>query len=82
MKVLKESYPYRFVESDARDAGWIEKYNYITKRYSKMYECDSSRQLLTAMEDIEYCKWLDPAGVPCYRQNRGDSVCHPSRRPK
>jgi hypothetical protein len=23
-------------------------------------------QLLTAMEDFEYTKWLDPEGVPCY----------------
>jgi len=23
-------------------------------------------QLTTAMEDFEYTKWLDPAGVPCY----------------
>jgi hypothetical protein len=22
--------------------------------------------LLTAMEDFEYTKWLDPATVPCY----------------
>ena len=80
MKVLKESYPYRFIESDAGDAGWIEKYNYITKRYSKMYECDSSLQLLTAMEDLEYTKWLDPEGVPCYRKNRGDSVISPYNR--
>ena len=42
-----------------------------------MYECDSSRQLVTAMEDIEYCRWLDPEGVPCYRQGRGDVVKSP-----
>jgi hypothetical protein len=23
-------------------------------------------QLTYAMEDFEYTKWLDPAGVPCY----------------
>ena len=74
MKILMESYPYRFVENDKRDAGWIEKYNWVTKRYSKMYECDCPLQLTTAMEDLEYCKWLDPEGVACYRQQRGDSV--------
>ena len=76
--ILGEHYPYRFVEE--KDRGYIEKYNYMTKRYHIMYECDSALQLVTALEDIEYCKWLDPEGVPCYRKNRGDSVCHPSRR--
>jgi len=23
-------------------------------------------QLKTAIDDFEYTKWLDPAGVPCY----------------
>ena len=31
-----------------------------------MYECDSQLQLMTAIEDPEYPKWLDPEGVPCY----------------
>lgn len=39
-----------------------------------MYECDSPLQLMTAMEDVEYTKWLDPEGVPCYRDTRGDVV--------
>ena len=80
MKVLLEHYPYRFVENDQGDAGWIEKYNYNTKRYFKMYECESTLQMATAMEDVEYVKWLDPDGVACYRKNRGDSVCNPSLR--
>ena len=77
MKILHETYPYRFCENDDSSSGWIEKFNLITKRYSKMYECDSSRQLVTAMEDIEYCRWLDPEGVPYYRQGRGDVVKSP-----
>ena len=31
-----------------------------------MYLCDNEMQLMTAMEDFEYTKWLDPDGVPCY----------------
>ena len=79
MKVLKETFPYRFVESDTKDSGWIEKFNDTTRRYCKMYECDSPLQLLTAMDDINYVRWLDPDGVPCYREGRGDVVKHPSR---
>ena len=80
MKVVKEHYPYRFCESDSQDQGWIEKYNWVTKRYSKMYDLDSPLQLLTAIEDIEYCKWLDPDHVPCYRQRRGDVIKSPYKQ--
>ena len=68
MKVLLERFPYRFCEEPER--GYIQKYNFDTKRWSLMYECDCELQLLTAMEDPEYSKWLDPAGVPCYIKNR------------
>ena len=29
-------------------------------------------QLTTAIEDFEYTKWLDPAGVPCYVKEDDD----------
>ena len=64
MKVLLERFPYRFCEET--DRGYIQKYNLTTKRYTMMYECDSQLQLVTAMEDLDYCKWLDPEGIPCY----------------
>jgi hypothetical protein len=67
VKVLLERYPYRFCEGDER--GYIEKFNEATRRWSHMYECDSRLQLMTAMEDLNYCRWLDPAGVPCYVKN-------------
>jgi hypothetical protein len=31
-----------------------------------MYLCDNWMQMKTAIQDFEYTKWLDPAGVPCY----------------
>ena len=76
-KILKETYPYRFVESPNQERGWIEKFNDFTRRWTTMYECDSPLQLLTAMDDINYTRWLDPSGVPCYRQGRGDVVKSP-----
>ena len=66
-KVLLERMPYRFVEGDER--GYIEKFSEATKRWGHMYECDSRLQLCTAMEDINYCRWLDPDGVPCYEKD-------------
>ena len=44
----------------------IQKYNQYTGRYKDMYLCDNYMQFETAMNDFEYTKWLDPAGVPCY----------------
>lgn len=67
MKVLMEREGYRFIETG--DRGYIEKFEEATRRWRFMYECDSRLQLLTAMEDIDYTKWLDPAGVPCYRKD-------------
>ncbi len=80
MKALSENFPYRYYLTDCR--GWIEKFNENTKRYIHMYECDSTLQLLTAIEDYDYTLWLDPEDVPCYRDQRGDVVKSPyvSRR--
>ena len=74
MKVLLERFPYRWCESDNQDSGWIDKFNMNTKRYIRMYDCDSPLQLTTAMEDFQYTLWLDPDGVPCYRSSRGNIV--------
>ena len=63
MKVLLERFPYRYVESGVLENGnpdyRIQKANEYTNRYSDMYLLDNQMQLLTAMEDFEYTKWLD-----------------------
>ncbi len=70
MKILLERYPYRYVESgdleDGKPDCRIQKFDDNTRRYKDMYLCDNQMQLLTAMEDFEYTKWLDPDGVPSY----------------
>ena len=69
-KVLLERFPYRYVEVGMLENGHpdyrIQKADHYTKRYSDMYLLDNQMQLLTAMEDFEYTKWLDPDRVPCY----------------
>lgn len=67
--VLLERSPYRFIEEPDNERGYIEKFDAATRRWRLMYECDSRLQLLTAMEDFEYCKWLDPDGGPCYTRD-------------
>ena len=68
--VLLERFPYRYVECGILENGFpdyrIQKANTWTKRYSDMYLLDNQMQLLTAMDDFEYTKWLDPEGVPSY----------------
>jgi hypothetical protein len=77
MKVLLERFPYRYVECGTLEINGmpdyrIQKANSWSKRYSDMYLLDNQMQLLTAIDDPEYTKWLDPERVPCYVT---DSVC-------
>jgi hypothetical protein len=69
--VLLEQFPYRYVqvgtiELNGKPDYRIQKVDSFTGRYKDMYLLDNQMQLLTAMEDFEYTKWLDPDTVPCY----------------
>jgi len=70
VKVLLERSPYRYVSVGVLENGFpdyrIQKADHYTKRYRDMYLLDNQMQLLTAIEDFEYTKWLDPERVPCY----------------
>ena len=57
IEVLLQNEPYRYVEMEELLGNG---------RYNDMYLCDNFMQMQTAMDDLEYTKWLDPAGVPCY----------------
>ncbi len=83
MKVLLERFPYRYVESGVLENGMpdyrIQKANEYTKRYSDMYLLDNQMQLLTAIDDFEYTKWLDPEGVACYIKDSVSRKTSPGR---
>lgn len=70
MTVLLERFPYRFVEKGTLENGnpdyRIQKVDSYSGKYGDMYLLDNSMQLMTAMEDHEYVKWLDPDSVPSY----------------
>jgi len=71
MKVLFVREGYRFVENGIIELNGmpdfrLQKQDEYTKRWKDIYLFDNQLQCLTAMEDIEYAKWLDPDGVPCY----------------
>jgi hypothetical protein len=69
--VILERFPYRFVTTGTLDNGKpdcrIQTYNLRTKRYSDTYLCDNEMQLMTAIEDKDYCLWLH--GENCYRRD-------------
>ena len=69
--VIHERFPYRFVQKGYIELNGLpdlrlQKANEYTKAYSDIYLFDNKDQLLLAIEDPEYPKWLDPQGVPCY----------------
>ena len=79
MTVIMERFQYRYVEDGVIELNGkpdyrIQKFNEYTRRYNDMYLLDSSIQLDLALEDFEYTKWLDPAGVPCYQDTEKEHV--------
>jgi len=77
MIVLLERFPYRYVENGTLENGKpdfrIQKMDSNSPRWKDMYLCDNGMQLSQAMEDFEYTKWLDPAGVTCYTKDEARS---------
>ena len=70
IEVLVQNEPYRYVKmpnplENGQPDYRIQKWN-NHNGYKDMYLCDNFMQFKTAIDDFEYTKWLDPAGVPCY----------------
>jgi hypothetical protein len=70
-KLLLEREGYRFVDAGVIELNGMRDYrlqkkDYYTRRWHDIYLFDNQLQCITAMEDIEYAKWLDPDRVPCY----------------
>lgn len=84
MKILSSYGPYRYIIRGLLPNGLedcvIQKFNELSKRWINMYECVDVLQLMTAIEDPEYTRWLDPACVPCYREQRGDVIKSPYKK--
>jgi len=69
--IIHERFPYRFVQKgyiqlNGKPDFRLQKADGYTKKYSDIYLFDNGEQLLLAIEDKEYPKWLDPDDVPCY----------------
>jgi len=73
--IIHERFPYRFVQKgyiqlNGKPDFRLQKADGYTKKYSDIYLFDNGEQLLLAIEDKEYPKWLDPEGVPSYVRDR------------
>ncbi len=69
--VIHERYPYRYVQKgyiqlNGKPDLRLQKADEYSKKYSDIYLFDNADQCFLSIEDFEYAKWLDPAGVPCY----------------
>ncbi len=76
-KVLLECEGYRFIEAGILEINGkpdyrLQKQNFYTKRWNDIYLFDNQMQCLTAMEDHQYCRWLDSDRVPCYVRDSDD----------
>ena len=68
-KVLLQRGPFRFVEKGIIELNGkpdyrLQEQDYYNNKWYDVYLFDNAMQCTTAMEDIEYAKWL--TDKPCY----------------
>ena len=73
-KVLLQSGPFRFVEKGVIEHNGkpdfrLQERDYYNNNWYDVYYFDNGMQCTTAMEDIEYAKWL--TNKPCYVGDKG-----------
>lgn len=69
MKVLAQIDCFRFVEKGILEINGMPDFrlqtqDWYTKRWNDAYLFDNEMQMLTAIEDIDYARWL--TNQPCY----------------
>ena len=73
-KVLLQRGPFRFVEKGIIELNGkpdyrLQEQDYYNNKWYDVYLFDNAMQCTTAMEDIEYAKWL--TDKPCYVKDKG-----------
>ena len=68
-KVFAQIERYRFVEKGVLEINGmpdlrLQEQDWYTKRWKDVYLFDNERQMMTAIEDPDYRKWL--TNKPCY----------------
>ena len=71
-RICAERFPFRYTDNGVLPNGCgdfrIQVFDENTKRYRDFYLCDNKEQMMLAIEDIDYAKWLH-GGMPCYIKN-------------
>jgi hypothetical protein len=78
-KVILEKEEYRFVEKGIIELNGkpdyrLQKKHYYTKKWNDIYLFDNVMQCSIAMEDSQYCRWLDPDRIPSYNKEDTESL--------
>ena len=67
-RLCAERFPFKYMDHGLLDNGCGDfrmlYFNEDTNRYKECYLFDNKEQMLLAIEDYEYSKWL--VGLPCY----------------
>lgn len=63
MNILLQTGPFRFVERGVIELNGkpdyrLQEQDYYNNKWYDVYKFDNQMQCLTAMEDIDYAKWL------------------------
>ncbi len=73
MNLIHEKGKYRYTDNGLTEFGTadcrLQEKDEYTSRWRDIYLFDNGDQMLLAIEDFEYAKWLDPDGVPCYTRD-------------
>jgi hypothetical protein len=77
MKVIAQIEDFRFVEKGIIEINGMPDYrlqvqDYYTKRFKDVYLFDNKMQFETALNDLDYAKWL--LDRPCYRGRLSEPV--------
>jgi len=69
MNILLQTGSFRFVERGIIELNGnpdyrLQEQDYYNSKWYDVYKFDNQMQCLTAMEDIDYAKWL--TNKPCY----------------
>ena len=71
-RMCAERFPFKYMDHGILPNGCgdfrMYIYNEDTKRYREYYLFDNKEQMMLAIEDLEYSKWL--AGMPCYIKDK------------
>ena len=72
-RLCAERYPFKYMDYGILENGCgdfrLFVFNEDTKRYKECYLFDNKEQMMLAIEDLDYAKWLH-GDMPCYIKDK------------